>query len=95
MAITSESKCLLMGLDGVTYHAQLADISTSGALITMSADVPHGLHVGEMCGFIIRESPNIPSTKHTGIIVALDSGIVEISFRHQEHTHQKKKFTPT
>ena len=94
MRIKSESKCLLMGLDGVTYQAQLEDISPSKALITMNDDAPHGLHVGEMCGFILRNNPDGPPDKHTGMIVTLDSGSVGISFNHQEHHHQKKKFTP-
>ena len=93
MGIKSESKCLLMGLDGVTYQTQLVEISPSGAIITMSDDAPHGLHVGEMCGFILRNNPDVPPDKHTGMIVTLDSGSVGISFNHQEHHHQKKKFT--
>jgi hypothetical protein len=93
MRIKSESKCLLMGLDGVTYQAELVDITPSKALITMSGDAPHGLHVGEMCGFILRNNPGVPPDKHTGMIVTLDSGSVEISFNHQEHHHQKQKFT--
>lgn len=86
--------CLLIGLDGVTYQVRLVgDISQRGASLKMSKDVPHGLHVGEMCGFMLRDKFNEPPTKHTGTIVTLDSGVVEISFNHQEHHHQKKKFT--
>ena len=86
--------CLLIGLDRVTYQVRLVgDISPKGASLTMSDNAPHGLNVGEMCGFMLREKLNAPSTKHTGTIVSLDSGSVEISFNHQEHHHQKKKFT--
>lgn len=94
MGTKSEAKCFLMGLDGVTYQARLADISPGGAIITMSDDAPHGLHVGEMCGFIVRDNPNAPPDKHTGMIVTLDSSNVVISFHHQEHHHQKIELTP-
>jgi hypothetical protein len=94
MRINSESKCLLMGLDGVTYQAELVDISPSKATIIMTDDAPHGLHVGEMCGFTLRKKPDVSPDKHTGMIVSLDSGSVGISFNHQEHQHQKKKFNP-
>jgi hypothetical protein len=93
MGIKNESQCLLMGLDGVTYQTRLVDLSPGGATITMRDDAPHGLHVGEMCGFMLRSNPNVPPDKHTGKIVTLDSGSVVISFSHQEHHHQKKKFT--
>jgi len=92
MGIKQDSSCLLMGLDGVTYQALLGDISDKGAMITMGKDVPHGLHVGEMCGFMLRDKLNAPSIKHTGKIMTLDSGNVEICFNHQEHQHQRKKF---
>jgi hypothetical protein len=82
-----------MGIDGVTYQTQLEDISPVGAIISIRNDAPHSLHVGEMCGFIVRSNPNVPPEKHTGMIVTLDSGSVGISFNHQEHQHQKKKFT--
>jgi len=88
------SGCLLMGLDGATYQVRLVgDVSLKGASLTMSENVPHGLNVGELCGFVLRDKLNAPSTKHTGTIVSLDSGSVEISFNHQEHRHQKRKFT--
>jgi len=90
MGIKSESKCLLVGLNGVTYQTRLADLTPNGAVITMEGDAPHGLHVGEMCGFLLRDNPNEPPDKHTGMIVTLDSGNVGISFHHQEHHHQKK-----
>jgi len=84
--------CLLMGLDGVTYQVRLVgDISQSGASLTMSDSVPHGLNVGELCGFMLRNSIGTSSTKHTGTIVSLDSSSVEISFNHQEHRHLKRK----
>ena len=87
------SNCLLKGLDGVTYQAVLEDISSSGALIKMDKDTLHGLHVGEMCGFMLRNTPNVIPTKHTGRIISLDSNVVKITFSHQEHNHQHKKFT--
>jgi len=90
----SDSDCLLIGLDGVTYQAVLGDISPTGALITMDKDTSHGLHEGEMCGFMLRNKRTAPFAKHTGTIVTLDSGNVVISFNHQEHHyHNKKKFT--
>jgi hypothetical protein len=90
------SHCLLMGLDGVTYHALLGELSQSGALVEIDGSISHGLHVGEMCGLMLSEIPKTGSIKHTGKIVRLDSGSVGISFHHQEHIHQKKKFlTPT
>ncbi|MEI6306376.1 MAG: PilZ domain-containing protein, partial [Deltaproteobacteria bacterium] len=67
------SNCLLKGLDGVTYQAVLEDISPNGALIIMDKDAPHGLHVGEMCGFMLRNKPNVIPTKHTGRIICLDA----------------------
>jgi hypothetical protein len=86
-----DSDCLLKGLDGVTYQAFLEDISPCGALINMDKDAPHGLHVGDMCGFMLRNKLNISHTKHTGRIVSLDSNVVKITFSNQEHSHQKKK----
>ena len=87
------SNCLLKGLDGVTYQAILEDISPSGALMKMDNDAPHGLHVGEMCGFMLRNKLNVIPTKHTGRIISLDTNVVKITFSHQEHNHQHKKFT--
>ena len=87
-----DSDCLLKGLDGVTYQAFLEDISPGGALIIMDKDAPHGLRVGEMCGFMLRNSPDVIPTKHTGRIICLDSNVVKITFSHQEHQHQHKKF---
>lgn len=92
----SYAHCLLMGLDGVTYKAQIGDLSLKGALIKISDNVPtDGLHLGEMCGLVYSDNPKMPSTKHTGKIVKLDSfGSVGISFNHQEHQHQKHKYSP-
>jgi c-di-GMP-binding flagellar brake protein YcgR len=90
----SDSHCLLMGLDGVTYQAQLGDISIGGALIMMSGDVSYDLHVGDMCGLMLSDSFNMSSEKHTGKIVRLETGSVGVSFHNQEHIHQKKKFIP-
>jgi len=85
--------CFLIGLDGVTYQVRLVgNISQKGASLSMSDKAPHGLSVGELCGFMLRHKLNAPSSKHTGTIVSIDSGSVEISFNHQEHHHQKKKF---
>ena len=92
--IKSDSQCLLMGIDGVIYEALLGDLSSTGALINMSNNVPHGLHVGEMCGLVFSENPNRSSSKHTGLIVKLDSGSVGISFYHQQHRHLKQKYSP-
>ncbi|MDD2853466.1 MAG: hypothetical protein PHY09_16390 [Desulfuromonadaceae bacterium] len=90
----SKVKCLLMGIDGVTYQALLWEISLTGALIKMGAGVKHGLNVGEMCGLALCASPKRSSAKHTGRIVELDpSGSVGITFHHQEHQHKKKKYT--
>jgi len=86
----SDFDCLLKGLDGVTYQASLEDISPSGALINLDKEAPHGLHVGEMCGFMLLNKPNITHTKHTGRIVSLDSNVVKITFSNQEHNHSKK-----
>jgi hypothetical protein len=91
----SNSHCLLMGLDGVTYQALLGDLSVSGALIKMSDNVPHGLHVGEMCGLMFSDNFKMSSEKHTGKIVRLDSGSVGVSFNNQEHRHLKKKYSPS
>ena len=94
MAKTSDStKCFLMGLDGITYQALLGDISLSGASISIGNNSIHNLHVGEMCGLVLRNSSNMLSDKHTGRIVSLDSGSVGISFNHQEHRHLKTKMT--
>ena len=91
----SERHCLLMGLDGVTYQTLLGDLTLTGALVKMSDNIHHGLKVGEMCGLVFRDNPELSSTKHTGKIVRLDSGSVGISFKHQEHQHQKKKYSPS
>jgi hypothetical protein len=88
----SDSDCSLKGLDGVTYQACLEDISPSGALIKMDKDAPHGLHVGEMCGFMLRNKPNVTLTKHTGRIVSLELNVVKITFSNQEHNHVKKAY---
>jgi hypothetical protein len=93
--ISGDSPCLLMGLDGVTYQAQLGNLSLTGALIKMSDDVRHGLHIGEMCGLVLSDNPNMSSSKHTGIIIELDAGSVSVSFHHQEHHHQKHKYFPS
>lgn len=90
METTNESKCLVVGLNGVTYQARLAEISPSRAILAMNDDASHDLHVGEMCGFLVRDNPKVPPDKHTGMIVALDPGSVEVSFLHQEHHHQKR-----
>lgn len=87
----SNSHCLLIGLDGVTYHALLGDVSLGGALIKMSDNVSHDLHVGEMCGLMLSDEFNMSSEKHTGRIVRFDSGSVGISFNQQEHRHLKNK----
>jgi hypothetical protein len=84
-----------MGLDGVTYQAQLGDLSLTGALIKLSGTVPNGLQVGEMCGLLLNGNPKLGPAKYTGRIVKLDSDGVGISFNHQEHQHQKKKYTPS
>jgi c-di-GMP-binding flagellar brake protein YcgR len=89
-----DSHCLLMGLDGVTYQAQLGDFSLGGALIEIGDNVSHGLHVGEMCGLMFSDNFNMSSEKHTGKIVRLDSGSVGVSFNHQEHQHRKQKYSP-
>ena len=91
----SDLHCLIMGLDGVTYQALLGDLSLTGALIKMSDNIPHGLHVGEMCGLMFSNNFNMSSEKHTGKIVRLDSGSVGVSFNNQEHQHQKKKYSPS
>ncbi|MBK5277043.1 MAG: PilZ domain-containing protein [Desulfuromonadales bacterium] len=90
----SNSHCLLMGIDGVTYQALLGDLSLTGALIKMSDKAPHGLHVGEMCGLMLNNNTNMSFSKHTGMIVELDSGNVVISFHHQEHRHRKHTYSP-
>jgi hypothetical protein len=87
-----DSHCLLMGLDGVTYQALLGELSHSGALVKIDGSISHGLHVGEMCGLMLSAIPKTGSIKHTGKIIKLESGSVGISFHHQEHIHQKKKF---
>ena len=92
--IKTDSNCLLKGLDGVTYKAQVGDLSLTGALIKLSDKVPNGLHVGEMCGLMLSENPGLSSAKYTGRIVELDSYNVGISFNHQEHQHQKHKYSP-
>jgi c-di-GMP-binding flagellar brake protein YcgR len=92
--IKSDSHCLLMGLDGVTYKALLGDLSLTGALIRLSDNVPNGLHVGEMCGLMLSDNPKLSSAKYTGRIVKLESDSVGISFNHQEHQHQKHKYSP-
>ena len=94
LGIKTDSHCLLMGLDGVTYQALLGDISLTGALIKLSDNVPNGLHVGEMCGLMFSNNFNMSSEKHTGKIVRLDSGSVGVTFNNQEHTHQKKRYFP-
>ncbi len=87
------SNCLLLGLDGVTYQALLGDISLSGVEIDIGDNVSHGLNVGEICGLIYSDNPKLSPTKHTGMIAKLDScGNVRISFNHQEHRHQKRKY---
>lgn len=88
----SESHCQLIGLDGVTYQALLGDISSGGALIKMSDDALHGLHVGEMCGLMFRDKPNLNTERLTGKIVRLEGGSIGITFHNQEHVHLKKKF---
>lgn len=91
----NDSGCLLMGLDGVTYKVRLVgDVSQRGASLTMCDNGSHGLNIGELCGFMLRDKLNATSAKHTGTIVSLDSGRVEISFNHQEHHHKKKKYSP-
>lgn len=92
--IKTDSHCLLMGLDGVTYRALLGDLSVTGALIKLSGNAPNGLHVGEMCGLMLSDNPKLSSAKYTGRIVKLDSDCVGISFNHQEHQHQKHKYSP-
>lgn len=91
--VKSASPCHVMGLDGVTYQALLGDLTLTGALIKMSDTAPHGLHVGEMCGLVLRENPNLSSSKYTGLIVTLESDFVRISFNHQGHTHQKHLYS--
>ena len=93
--INTNSPCLLMGLNGVTYHALLGDLSLTGALLKLKDKAPNGLHVGEMCGLMLSENPKLSSAKYTGRIVTLDSDSVEISFNHQEHLHQKQKYSPS
>jgi hypothetical protein len=90
----SDLHCLLMGLDGVTYQALLGDLSLTGALIKIRDNVPNGLHVGEMCGLVLSDNPNLSSSKHTGTIVTLDPDFVRISFHHQGHPHQKHTYSP-
>jgi len=92
--IKTGSHCFLMGLDGVTYRALLGDLSLTGALIQLSDNVPNGLHVGEMCGLMLSDNTKLSSAKYTGRIVELDSNSVGISFNHQEHQHQKHKYSP-
>ncbi|MDD2580847.1 MAG: hypothetical protein PHR66_02520 [Desulfuromonadaceae bacterium] len=92
--IKTGSHCLLMGLDGVTYQALLGNFSLTGALIKISGDIPNGLHVGEMCGLMLSENTQLSSAKYTGKIVEIDSNRVGISFNHQEHQHQKHKYSP-
>jgi hypothetical protein len=91
LRIKSDSQCQLMGLDGVTYHALLGDISSCGALIKMSDDVLHDLQVGEMCGLMFCDNLNMNHERHTGNIVRLDSGDVGVSFHNQEHRYPKCK----
>lgn len=91
--VKTNSHCLLKGLDGVTYQALLGNISLTGALIKLSDNVPNGLHVGDMCGLMLSDNPKLSSAKYTGRIVELDSGSVGISFNHQEHQHQKQKYS--
>jgi hypothetical protein len=84
--------CLLIGLDGGTHYARLGDISESGALLMISGeDIQESLHVGEMCGLVFRDRHNMNPEKHTGKIVKLESGQVEVSFTHQEHRYMKSK----
>ena len=90
----SDLSCQLRGLDGVTYHALLGNISLGGALIKMSDNVSHDLHVGEMCGLMFRDKINMNPERLSGKIVRLDGGSVGITFHNQEHIHQKKKFIP-
>ena len=89
-----DSLCKLIGLDGVTYNVKLGDLSLGGARVEMEDKVSHGLHLGEMCGLVLRDDDMSSSTKLTGTIVRLESGTVGISFKSQEHQHQKKKYTP-
>jgi len=94
MVKKSASNCLLMGLDGITYQALLGDLSFNGVEIEIG-DVSHGLNVGEICGLIYSDKPEQSPSKHTGMIAKLDSGgSVRISFSHQEHRHQKNKYSP-
>jgi hypothetical protein len=87
----SDSPCLLMGLDGVTYHAQLADISLGGAFIKLSGDISEKFHVGEMCGLMMSDSFNMSSDKYTGKIVRHDCCGIGVSFQSQEFRHQNNK----
>jgi hypothetical protein len=85
-------RCYLIGLDGGTHYARLGDISESGALLMMSdEDAQESLHVGEMCGLVFRDKHNMNPEKHTGKIIRLESGQVEVSFTHQEHRYLKNK----
>ncbi|MDD2539691.1 MAG: hypothetical protein PHH28_01440 [Desulfuromonadaceae bacterium] len=92
--IIAGSHCLLMGLDGVTYQALLGDLSLTGAVIKLNSNIPNGLHVGEMCGLMLTGKTKLSSEKYTGRIVELSSNGVGISFNHQEHQHQKHKYSP-
>ena len=87
-----DSHCQIMGIDGVTYHVKLDDLSLNGALVEMNETQAHSLHIGEMCGLKLTDTSTSSTMKHTGMIVRLDSGFVGINFNRQEHLHQKKKF---
>jgi hypothetical protein len=81
-----------MGIDGITYHVKLGDLSQGGALVEMGDNVSHGLHVGELCGLMLSDNLTSCPAKYTGMIVRLESGSVAISFNRQEIHHQKKKY---
>jgi hypothetical protein len=56
--------CILMELDGSTYHALLENISLGGALIKVNEDVPNSLQVGAECTLVLCSDSGSCSSKH-------------------------------
>ncbi|HIJ96204.1 MAG TPA: PilZ domain-containing protein [Desulfuromonadales bacterium] len=58
------SNCILMELDGTTYHALLENISLGGALIKVDEETPNSLQVGDECTLILCSDSGSCSSKH-------------------------------
>jgi hypothetical protein len=74
------SNCILMELDGSTYHALLENISLGGALIKIDENVPNSVQIGDECTLLLCSDSGSCSSKHFCRVVRCNFANMGIQF---------------